>query len=139
MHLVQTFKADFCILQLLSKSDERTDGSAQLSYNISQRHHHTQSHLSVNYGFRSYKGYHNVGSLVKKDRSRLLYLSQCKSFYTNLKQPHLNTLPLPPFLFLTIVQFDLLHSCYYLDQITLLARCLCKSPDIEFTPILHKQ
>ena len=139
MYLIQPFQTYLGILKLLRKSYKRRNRRTELADDISQRHHHTQCHLTVYHCFCRYKGDYNIRGLIEKYRTYLLYLPQSQPFYADFKQFHLNTLPLPALLCLAVVQLNLLHSGHHLYKVTLLIRSLFKPFKIQFATIFHKK
>ena len=138
VYFAQTFQTDLRILERTREADKLLDRSRQLSYDIRQRHHHTQRHFTRNNGPRRQKGDQDIGGLVKKHRSELLVLLQGQALDAYLEQFHLDALPFPPFLRLAVVQLDLLHAGHQLEKVALFARSLRKPLDVQFAPVLHK-
>ena len=60
MYLIQPFQTYLGVLKLLRKSYKRRDRRTELADDISQRHHHTQCHLTVYHCFCRYKGDYNI-------------------------------------------------------------------------------
>ena len=79
-----------------------------------------------------------MGRLCKKHTARLLYLSDSQSLDVYLEQIYLYTFPFPAFLFLTVIEFNVLHSLYQLDNFVLFIGGLIKTLEIKFTSVFHE-
>ena len=53
---------------------------------------------------------YDIGSLIEKNRTYLLNLSQSQSLYADFKEFDLNAFPLPALLFLAVIQLYFLHG-----------------------------
>jgi len=76
---------------------------------------------------------------VNEDGTGLLILVKHQRFDAHPEQTGLDSLPLPTLLLLAIVQFDLLHPRYKLEEIALVGRQGFKPPIIEHLSFSHEK
>ena len=138
INLIEPFKTYLGILKGLAEAYHLTDRTRQLPDDVADGHHHTQRDIPIHHRFCRKERDKERSGLAKEDGTHLLNLPQRGAFDTYLEQFHLYGFPFPTLLFLTVVQFDFLHTGNELHHIALVGGGLGKAGVVQLAAVTHE-
>ena len=139
LHLRKAFERNLCILRRLNELDELRQRRIQLSNDVLQSDHHAERHLALDDGRGRQKRDYDILCLVDERASYLLCLPQHEPLNRDLKQPCLDTFPLPALLLLAVVELDFLHAVDELHDVALVGRSLLEAHIVQFATPTQKE
>ena len=139
LHLRKAFERNLRILRCLNELDELRQRRIQLSNDVLQSDHHAKRHLALDDGRGRQKRDYDILCLVDERASYLLCLPQHEPLNRDLKQPCLDTFPLPALLLLAVVELDFLHAVDELHDVALVGRSLLEAHIVQFATPTQKE
>ena len=139
IHLLQTLQTQAGILIAMDEIDQLIDWTVQTTDDILHRQHHTERHIATKYQHGHQRCDNQILHLVDERGTRLLILIERQALDIETEDARLHTLPLPAFLLLAGVEFNLLNTVDELHNLTLIGRVLGEQLGIELGTTAHEQ